>query len=40
MLGRATFTIVTSTSNMKIARHTTSSVHHFLAIAIQVPTGR
>ena len=29
MLGSATFTIVTSSSSMKIARHTASSVHHF-----------
>jgi hypothetical protein len=38
MLGKATFTIVMSSSNMKIARHTTSSVHHFDAIASRYAT--
>ena len=32
MLGRATFTIVTSTSNIIIPKHTVSSYHHFRAI--------
>ena len=39
MLGRATFTIVTSSSSMKMARHTTTSVHHLVAISLTVPTG-
>ena len=38
MLGRATFTIVMSSSSMKIARHTTRSVHHLDAMASRYAT--
>jgi hypothetical protein len=39
MLGRATFTMVMSSSSMKTARHTTRRVHHFGAIASRYATA-
>src|SRR5215216_7627014 len=39
MLGSATFTIVMSSSSMKMARHTARSVHHFEAMAQSSPFG-
>ena len=37
MSGSATFTIVMSSSSMKVARQTATSVHHFAAMALRVP---
>ena len=36
MSGSATFTIVMSSSSMKVAMQTTISVHHFLLIRIRL----
>jgi hypothetical protein len=33
MVGNATITMVTSISNMKVAAHTTTKVHHFFSMA-------
>ena len=33
MVGKATITMVMSTSNMKVAAHTTTRVHHFFSMA-------
>src|ERR1700728_429363 len=37
MVGRATITIVTSKSNMKVAAHTTTKVHHFFSMTYSLP---
>ncbi len=42
MVGKATITMVMSNSNMKVAAHTTTKVHHFFSMtcSLRRRTGR
>ena len=37
MVGKATITMVMSNSNMKVAAHTTTKVHHFFSMTNNLP---
>jgi hypothetical protein len=40
MVGKATITMVMSNSNMKVAAHTTTKVHHFFSMACSLRRQR